>query len=65
MMAGTVIITTAPRAARLPLAALLSIGGIALDHRLERSPAAPWFVPVYYLKLLIGHAAGSVWNRKP
>ncbi|HLM20933.1 MAG TPA: hypothetical protein VK390_05330 [Propionibacteriaceae bacterium] len=57
--------TAPPRRARLPIAALLSVGGIALDHCLEHSPAAPWFAPVYYLKLLIGHAAGSVWSRKP
>ena len=26
--------------------------------------AAPWFAPVYYTKLLIGHAAGSVWHLR-
>jgi hypothetical protein len=60
MMAGTVIITTAPRAVPLPIAAVLSVGGLVLDHLVAHSPAAPWFAPVYYTKLLIAHAAGSV-----
>lgn len=39
-----------------------SAAGLVLDHRLGRSSVAPWFAPVYYTKLLIGHAAGSIWN---
>ncbi|TCN54974.1 hypothetical protein EV641_104239 [Rhodococcus sp. SMB37] len=60
MMAATVAIRTAPRYRR-PLGAALTVGGIALDRVLGPSRIAPWFGPVYYTKLLLGHAGASLW----
>lgn len=62
MIGSTIVITASPRRARLPAAIALTICGMALDKSFGRSPCAPWFAPAYYAKLLIGHAAGSVWN---
>ncbi|WP_459642486.1 hypothetical protein [Kineococcus sp. NUM-3379] len=33
--------------------------GVALDASLGRSRSAPWFGPVFFAKLLAGHAAGA------
>lgn len=63
MLVSTVGVAAAPRRARLPLALGASAAGLGLDRALGRSSAAPWFAPVFYAKLLIGHAAGSIWNR--
>jgi hypothetical protein len=46
----------------LAIAIAATSAGIYMDRRLGPSKAAPWFTPVYYTKLLIGHAAGSLWN---
>lgn len=61
MLVSSLGIRLAPPRARLPLAVAASAAGVALARRLGASGAAPWFGPVYYAKLLIGHAAGSVW----
>ncbi|MEE2061046.1 hypothetical protein [Rhodococcus artemisiae] len=60
MMAATVAIRATPRYRR-PLGAALAVGGIALDRALGSSRTAPWFAPVYYTKLLLGHAGASLW----
>ncbi|WP_156952902.1 hypothetical protein [Deinococcus frigens] len=40
----------------------LTVGGILLDQILEPSKSAPWFAFIYYPKLLMGHAASSLWS---
>lgn len=65
MLASAAVITTSPRRRRLLLAGAATGVGLCLDHLLGSSTAAPWFAPVYYTKLLIGHAAGSLWNAGP
>ncbi|MEE6281816.1 hypothetical protein [Georgenia sunbinii] len=64
LLTTTSVIATAPRHVRLPIALAATAVGLGLDRVLGRSVAAPWFAPVYYTKLLIGHAAGSVWTGK-
>ncbi|BBX17246.1 hypothetical protein CRI77_04660 [Mycolicibacterium duvalii] len=49
------------RAHRRPLGWVLTAAGIALDAALEPYPSARWFGPVFYLKLLAGHAAAARW----
>lgn len=63
MLASVTVTVAAPRAVRLPVAIAASAAGVGVDRWLGVSPTAPWFAPVYYGKLLIGHAAGSIWNR--
>lgn len=68
MMGSTAVVGNVPRPARLAVALVTGAVGLALDRRLGRSNAAPWFAQTYYTKLLVGHAAGSVWNirgRRP
>lgn len=36
-----------------------TIGGVAVDVRLGPSPTAPWFGPIYFVKLLAGHVGGA------
>lgn len=62
MLASSAVITRAPRRTRFALAIGATGAGIYLDRLLEPSRGAPWFAPVFYTKLIIGHAAGSVWN---
>lgn len=37
-------------------------GGLVLDRVLGPSHAAGWFAGAYYPKLLMGHAAASLWS---
>ncbi|MDN5858265.1 MAG: hypothetical protein L0H84_06545 [Pseudonocardia sp.] len=62
MLGSAAVITNTPARRRLTTAAAATAAGLCLDRLLGPSPAAPWFAPVYYTKLLIGHAAGSVWD---
>ncbi|ORX08543.1 hypothetical protein [Mycolicibacillus trivialis] len=62
MTVSAAVITRARRRSRLPIAFAATVAGLILDRALEPSAAARWFAPVYYTKLLIGHAAGSIWN---
>lgn len=64
MLASSAVISCAPRRGRLVLAITATGAGIYLDRLLGPSTSAPWFAPVYYTKLLIGHAAGSLWNAR-
>jgi hypothetical protein len=58
LLAATVVVRrTSPRYRRLAGPAT-TLAGVALDRRLGSSPSAPWFTPVFYVKLLTGHAAG-------
>ncbi|MEZ0341385.1 hypothetical protein ACAG25_15515 [Mycobacterium sp. pV006] len=60
LVAATVLIRRF-RAHRRPLGWVLTAGGVALDAALQPYPSARWFGPVFYLKLLAGHAAAARW----
>lgn len=60
LIGATVLIRRAPRHRRA-LGAVLTAGGVALDVGLGPSASAPWFAPVFYTKLLLGHAAAALW----
>lgn len=62
LIAATVVIRRGARWRR-PLGLILTAGGIALDAGLGPSRAAPWFGPIFYAKLLSGHAAGALWSE--
>ncbi|MGY1682698.1 hypothetical protein [Geodermatophilus sp. SYSU D01176] len=47
------------RRARRALGLATTVGGVLLDRALGPSPSAPWFAPVFFVKLLAGHAAGA------
>ena len=56
LLAATWVLRRAP-AWRRPLGVALTAAGVVLDVGLGRSRAAPWFAPVFYAKLLMGHAS--------
>ncbi|WNV74485.1 hypothetical protein [Geodermatophilus sp. DSM 44513] len=58
---GATAVLTVPRDRRLRrvLGLATTAGGVALDRALGPSAAAPWFAPVFFAKLLAGHAAGA------
>lgn len=60
LMASTVAIRRLPSRRRV-LGATLTAGGILFDIALGPSRAAPWFAPVFYIKLLLGHASSALW----
>lgn len=60
MMLSTGVIRALP-SHRRTLGVVLTGGGIVLDRALGSSAVAPWFAWTYYPKLLVGHAAGSLW----
>jgi hypothetical protein len=60
LLASTVAIRRMTHRRRL-LGATLTAGGVALDAALGPSRAAPWFAPVFYSKLLLGHASSTLW----
>lgn len=60
LLAATLLIRSRPRHRRL-LGVLTTAGGVALDRALGPSSAAPWFAPVFYAKLLLGHASAARW----
>jgi hypothetical protein len=47
---------------RRPFAAVLTAAGVVLDAGVGRSVSAPWFAPVFYTKLLFGHAGAALWT---
>lgn len=59
LVAATALVAGSPRRRRRALGRATALGGIGLDRLLGASPSAPWFAPVYYTKLLAGHAAGA------
>ncbi|KAA0113579.1 hypothetical protein [Mycolicibacterium sp. P9-22] len=61
LLAATLLIRAQPRHRRL-FGVLTSAGGVALDRALGPSSAAPWFAPVFYAKLLLGHASAARWS---
>jgi hypothetical protein len=60
MMLSTTVIRRSPTHRR-SLGLALTAGGLVLDRALGSSTVAPWFAWSYYPKLLMGHAAGSLW----
>jgi hypothetical protein len=63
LLSATVAIRRLPRFRR-PLGVTLTAGGILLDQVLGRSRLVPWFAWSYYPKLLMGHAAASLWSTR-
>lgn len=63
LMGATAVVRRYP-ARRRPLGVALTAGGLVLDAALGRSLRAPWFAWAYYPKLLLGHAAASLWSDK-
>jgi len=61
LMAATAVIRGLPRRRR-GLGVALTAGGLVLDRVLGPSTVAPWFAWTYYPKLLLGHAASSLWT---
>lgn len=61
LLVATLVIRARPRHRRL-LGVLTTVGGVALDRALGPSSAAPWFGPVFYAKLLLGHASAARWS---
>lgn len=61
MLLSTVLIRTLP-AHRRGLGLGLTAGGLVLNRVLGPSTAVPWFAWTYYPKLLMGHAAASLWS---
>ncbi len=60
LLASTAVLTaTGDRRTRRALGLLTTAGGVLLDRALGPSEAAPWFGPVFFAKLLAGHAAGA------
>ncbi|MGY1672793.1 hypothetical protein [Geodermatophilus sp. SYSU D00710] len=60
LLAATALLTaTGDRRTRRALGLATTAGGVLLDRALGPSAAAPWFGPVFYAKLLAGHAAGA------
>ena len=60
MLLATAVIRACPPQRRGSGVAL-TVGGLVLDRVLGPSTVAPWFTWTYYPKLLMGHAAGSLW----
>ena len=61
LVGATQVIAARPRYRR-SLGYGLTAGGIVLDRALGGSKATPWFAWAYYPKLLLGHAAASLWS---
>lgn len=61
LMAATLLIRRLPEHRR-GLGVALTAGGLLLDAVLGPSRVAPWFAWTYYPKLLMGHAAASLWD---
>ncbi|HZA71719.1 MAG TPA: hypothetical protein VE476_02295 [Propionibacteriaceae bacterium] len=64
MLATALVRRGAGRRRRLAAVAL-TLAGIALDRALGPPAVAPWFGPVYYAKLLLGHAGAALWPVQP
>jgi hypothetical protein len=60
LLAATAVVTAAgDRRVRRTLGLATTVGGVLLDRGLGPSAGAPWFAPVFFAKLLAGHAAGA------
>ena len=65
LLLATTLIRRARGRRRRLAAVALTLGGIGLDSVLGRAAVAPWFGPVYYAKLLLGHAGAALWPVQP
>jgi hypothetical protein len=65
LLLATVLIRRARGRRRQVAAVALTLAGIGLDAGLGRAAVAPWFGPVYYAKLLLGHAGTALWPVQP
>lgn len=63
LLSATIAIRKLPHVRR-PLGVTLTAGGILLDQALGTSRLVPWFAWSYYPKLLMGHAAASLWSTR-
>ncbi len=59
LIATAVVCAAGDRRVRRALGVVTTVGGVLLDRGLGPSVAAPWFAPVFFAKLLAGHAAGA------
>ncbi|BBY16457.1 hypothetical protein [Mycolicibacterium litorale] len=62
LLAATWVLRRA--APRRPLGIVLTVAGVLLDAGLGPSRAALWFGPVFYAKLLLGHASAALWSDR-
>jgi hypothetical protein len=65
LLLATTLIRRARGRRRRLAAVALTLGGIGLDSGLGPAAVAPWFGPVYYAKLLLGHAGAALWPVQP
>lgn len=61
LLLATVLIRRASGDRRRSAAVALTLAGIVLDRALGPAAVAPWFGPVYYAKLVLGHAGAAWW----
>ncbi|WP_432487760.1 hypothetical protein [Kineococcus sp. SYSU DK018] len=61
LVLAAVAVEGTPAAVRPVVGVVATAGGVVLDRALGASPSAPWFAPVYFTKLIAGHAAGGAW----
>ena len=59
LQAATLAVRACRGRTRRVAGVLTTLGGVALDARLGPSGSVPWFGPVFFVKLLAGHAAGA------
>jgi hypothetical protein len=59
LVGSTVVVASLDRRAQRVAAVTTTVGGILLDRLLGPSTRAPWFAPVFFVKLLTGHAGGA------
>lgn len=56
LLLGTALVLWTPLYLKRPLAMLLLVGGLFINlYALSPTPGLEWFVPVFYLKLLVSH----------
>ena len=59
LMTATAFLAGHDRGTQRAAALVAAAVGVLLDRLLGTSSSAPWFGPVYYLKLLAGHVGGA------
>lgn len=64
LLAATLFVERRHGRARTTAALRAAAGGVVLDRVLGPSGAAPWFAPVFYVKLLVGHVGGGLADSR-
>jgi hypothetical protein len=59
LLVATALVARCGVRVRPALGLLTAAAGVLLDRRLGPSGSAPWFAPVFHVKLLAGHAGGA------